>query len=130
MTEELTMEKFNVRGLDCAACAAKIEEGLNGLDGVETAVLDFASLTLHVKTSSVTRVLDAVNKIEPQVQLLPKSEKRSEEDFSEFEASIKFKRDLTWLILASLLFVFQLLGEDWLHGNNLKGLEVAIVVTA
>ena len=130
MTEELTMEKFNVRGLDCAACAAKIEQGLNGLDGVETAVLDFASLTLHVKTSSVTRVLDAVNKIEPQVQLLPKSEKRSEEDFSEFEASIKFKRDLTWLILASLLFVFQLLGEDWLHGNNLKGLEVAIVVTA
>ena len=130
MTEEMTMEKFNVRGLDCAACAAKIEQGLNGLDGVETAVLDFASLTLHVKTSSVTRVLDAVNKIEPQVQLLPKSEKRSEEDFSEFEASIKFKRDLTWLILASLLFVFQLLGEDWLHGNNLKGLEVAIVVTA
>ena len=130
MTEELTMEKFNVRGLDCAACAAKIEKGLNRLDGVETAVLDFASLTLHVKTSSVTRVLDAVNKIEPQVQLLPKSEKGSEEDFSEFEVSIKFRRDLTWLILAGLLFVFQLLGEEWLHANNLKGLEVAIVVTA
>ena len=91
MTEELTMEKFTVRGLDCAACAAKIEKGLNGLEGVETAVLDFASLTLHVKTNGATRVLDAVNKIEPQVQLLPKSEKRAEEDFSVFEASIKFK---------------------------------------
>ena len=130
MTEEMTLEKFNVKGLDCAACAARIEQGLNGLDGVETAVLDFASLTLHVKTSSVTRVLHAVNKIEPQVQLLPKSEKRSEEDFSGFEASIKFRKDLTWLILAGLLFVFQLLGEDWLHGNDLKGLEVAVVATA
>ena len=130
MTEEMTLEKFNVKGLDCAACAARIEQGLNGLDGVETAVLDFASLTLHVKTSSVTRVLHAVNKIEPQVQLLPKSEKRSEEDFSGFEASIKFRKDLTWLILAGLLFVFQLLGKDWLHGNDLKGLEVAVVATA
>ena len=76
MTEELTMEKFSVKGLDCAACAAKIEQGLNRLDSVETAVLDFASLTLHVKTSSVSRVLDAVRRIEPQIQLVPKSETR------------------------------------------------------
>ena len=130
MAEELKIEKFTVRGLDCAACAAKIEKGLNGLEGVETAVLDFASLTLHVKTNGATRVLDAVNKIEPQVQLLPKSEKRAEEDFSAFEASIKFRKGLTWLVLAGLLFVFQLLGEDWLHGNDLKGLELAIVATA
>ena len=130
MTEELTMEKFTVRGLDCAACAAKIEKGLNGLEGVETAVLDFASLTLHFKTNDATRVLDAVNEIEPQVQLLPKSAKKAGEDFSAFEASIKFRKGLTWLVLAGLLFVFLLLGEDWLHGNDLKGLELAIVATA
>ena len=130
MTEELTMEKFTVRGLDCAACAAKIEKGLNGLESVETAVLDFASLTLHVKTNDATRVLDAVNEIEPQVQLLPKSAKKAGEDFSAFEASIKFRKGLTWLVLAGLLFVFLLLGEDWLHGNDLKGLELAIVATA
>ena len=130
MTEELTMEKFSVQGLDCPACAAKIERGLIGLDGVETAVLDFASLTLHVKTSSIKRVLDAVNKIDPQVRLLPKAEKRSQEDFSEFEEVIKFKQNLSWLILAGLLFIFQLFGEEWLHANDLKGLEVAVVVTA
>ena len=130
MTEELTMEKFSVQGLDCPACAAKIERGLIGLDGVETAVLDFASLTLHVKTSSIKRVLDAVNKIDPQVRLLPKAEKRSQEDFSEFEEAIKFKQNLSWLILAGLLFIFQLFGEEWLHANDLKGLEVAVVVTA
>ena len=81
MTEELAMEKYNVKGLDCAVCAAKIEKGLNGLDGVETAVLDFGRLTLHVKTTGVANVVDAVNKIEPQVQLLQKSEKGFEEDF-------------------------------------------------
>ena len=35
-----------------------------------------------------------------------------------------------WLILAGLLFVFQFSAEDWLHKNNLQGLEVIIVATA
>jgi len=78
MTEELTMEKFNVKGLDCAVCAAKIEQGLNRLDGVETAVLDFASLTLHIRTSSVARVLDAVRrKISMGQQHRPRSRRSS-----------------------------------------------------
>ena len=107
MTEELTTEKFNVKGLDCAACAAKIEQGLNRLDGVETAVLDFARLTLHVKTNSVPRVLDTVHQMEPQVQLLPKSELRSQEDLKEPGASTRIKKEFTWLMLAGLLFLFQ-----------------------
>jgi Cd2+/Zn2+-exporting ATPase len=130
MTEELTMEKFNVKGLDCAACGVKIEQGLNRLDSVEAAVLDFARLTLHVKTNNVTRVQDAVRQIDPQVQLLQKSEIRSQEDVSEPAASMKSKRDVTWLILASLLFVFQLIAEDWLHRNSLGVLEVMVVATA
>ncbi len=111
MTEELTMEKFHVKGLDCAACAAKIEQGLNRLDGVETAVLDFARLTLHVKTNSATRVQDAVRRIDPQVQLLQKSDVMPQEDFSESAASIQSKKELAWLILAGLLFVFQLVSQ-------------------
>jgi len=130
MTEELTMEKFNIEGLDCAACGVKIEQGLNRLDGVETAVLDFARLTLHVKTNSVTRVQDAVHQIDPQVQLMKKSETRSREDASEPAVSLKNKIDLTWLILAGLLFVFQLIAEDWFHRNGLGVLEVMIVATA
>ncbi|MDX2447837.1 MAG: heavy metal translocating P-type ATPase [Desulfobacterales bacterium] len=130
MTEELTMEKFHVKGLDCAACAAKIEQGLNRLDGVETAVLDFARLTLHVKTNSAAQVQDAVRRIDPQVQLLQKSDVMPQEDFSEPAASIQSKKELAWLILASLLFVFQLLAEGWFHRNSLEGLEVMLVATA
>jgi Cd2+/Zn2+-exporting ATPase len=130
MAEELTMEKFNVKGLDCAVCAAKIEQGLNRLDGVETAVLDFASLTLHVKTSSVARVLDAVRRIEPQVQLVPKSETGPQEDFNGSTASTKIKKEFIWLILAILLFIFQFSAHDWLYRNNLRGLQVILVATA
>jgi Zn2+/Cd2+-exporting ATPase len=130
MTQELTTEKFNVRGLDCAACAAKIEQGLNRLDGVETAVLDYARLTLHVKTNSVPRVLDTVRQMEPQVQLLPKSELSSQADLKEPGATAQTRKEITWLVLAGLLFIFQFSAEDWLHGNNLMVLEVMVVATA
>ena len=130
MTEEITLEKFNVKGLDCAVCAAKIEQGLNRLDSVETAVLDFAGLTLHVKTSSVERVMDAVRRIDPQVQLVPKSETRPQDAFDGLRASARVKKAFIWLILAGLLFIFQFSAEDWLHENQLQWLEVIIVATA
>lgn len=36
-------KRFRVQGLDCAACAAKIERELRQTEGVEEAVLDFAT---------------------------------------------------------------------------------------
>lgn len=130
MTEELKMERFSVKGLDCAVCGAKIEQGLNRLNGVETAVLDFASLTLHVKTDSVPRVLAAVRRIEPQVRLVRKSETGPKEEFDGSRESVKTRKAFVWLVLAALLFVFQFSAEEWLHRNNLKGLEVSIIAAA
>ncbi len=130
MTAELTMEKFNVKGLDCAACASKIEQGLNRLDCVEAAVLDFASLTLHVKTSSVERVIDTVGQIEPEVQLVPKSEKQTQVDRTGIASLLDYRKEFLWLVLASLLFIFQFSAENWLRHNGLDGLEILIVVTA
>ncbi len=45
---EIRTEKFSVKNLDCASCAAKIENGLKAVAGIDDAVLDFANLTLHV----------------------------------------------------------------------------------
>ena len=130
MTEKPTMEKFHVEGLDCAACGAKIERALNRLEGVESAVLDFAGLSLHVKTSNPAGVIAAVRRIEPQVLLVPKAEKRLKGDFNIPESSVRSQRALAGLILAGLLFIIQLSGEDWLHRHNLIGLEVIIVAGA
>ena len=53
----ISTEKFNVKNLDCASCAAKIEKGLKAVDGVDEAVLDFANLTLHVKARDIKRII-------------------------------------------------------------------------
>ena len=59
---EIKTERFSVKNIDCASCAAKIENGLKAVDGVNDAVLDFANLTLHVKAKDITRILEEVHK--------------------------------------------------------------------
>ena len=65
---EIKTEIFNVKNIDCPSCAAKIENGLKAVDGVNDAVLDFASLTLHVKARDITRIIEEVRKIEHEVE--------------------------------------------------------------
>jgi len=127
---EIKTEIFHVKNIDCASCAAKIENGLKAVDGISDAVLDFASLTLHVKATDITRILEAVRKIEPEVELVPKSEKTAPQAQDEKFGGIKFKRELTLLIAAVTLFILQLFFEEWFHRNHFAMLEIAVVVAA
>ena len=88
-------EIFNVNNIDCASCAAKIENGLKAVDGISDAVLDFASLTLHVKGTDITRILEEVRKIEPEVELVPKSEKTAAHARDEKSGGFKIKKELS-----------------------------------
>ena len=98
---EIKTERFNVKNLDCASCAAKIENGLKAVDGVNDAVLDFASLTLHVTATDIARIVEEVRRIEPEVEIVPKSEKASQHEHPEESGEIKFKRELWILIVAT-----------------------------
>ena len=130
MEEDQPRVRFGVKNLDCAACAAKIERGLKKTEGVEEAVLDFASLTLHVKTSNIARVLDEVRRIEPEVELVPESELKTLRDRDEHPGEVNFGKELSLLILAFVLFVLQLFFKEWFHQYSLAWLEIAIVLTA
>lgn len=63
-----------LEGLCCANCAAKIEEGVKKLSGVESASLSFMTqrLTLEVAESKTDEVMEAArklaNKIEPEAE--------------------------------------------------------------
>jgi copper chaperone CopZ len=63
-----------LEGLCCANCAAKIEEGVKKLSGVESASLSFMTqrLTLEVEENKTEEVLEAArkiaNKIEPEAE--------------------------------------------------------------
>lgn len=62
---------FKVENLDCAHCAAKIEEGIQKIDGVEKATLNFMMLKLTVEAPEEkfdeikTQIKKIAKKIEP-----------------------------------------------------------------
>jgi Cd2+/Zn2+-exporting ATPase len=127
---ELKTEIYNVKNIDCASCAAKIENGLKAVDGVNDAVLDFASLTLHVKAKDITRIVEEVRRIEPEVELVPKSEVTTLHEPDEASGAFKLKKELAILTVAAALFGVQLFFEDWFHQGPYAILEIAIVAAA
>lgn len=66
---------FIIKNLDCAHCGAKIEEELNRLEGVESAVLNFPMKKIRVSGSVTDELIDRMNavagKIEPGVKIVP-----------------------------------------------------------
>jgi len=129
MTAERT-EKFHVKNLDCASCAAKIESGLKKVEGVEDVSVDFANLMLHVRTNDIQRMLKEVRLIEPEVELIPQSKLRTSSATAAQQPDFSLKKEIGVLSAALVLFGVQLIFEDWLHQNLFAGAELMIVIGA
>lgn len=63
-----------LEGLDCANCAAKIEQKVNNLNSVNTATVNFMTKTLTIETELSAKVdeiirdaTDIIKKLEPDV---------------------------------------------------------------
>ena len=66
---------FILDGLCCANCAAKIETGINKLDGVEKASISFLTSKLIIETAEepsaalLKQIQKMVHKVEPDVEM-------------------------------------------------------------
>lgn len=66
---------YTLKGLDCANCAAKIEEGIKKIDGVEKAVVDFLKLKLILvidetqEEKILKQVRMTIHELEPEVSM-------------------------------------------------------------
>ena len=70
------MEKnFAVNNLDCAHCGQKIEDAVNKLDGVDSAVLNFPMKKMKIRGTLTDELIALINKtaraIEPDVEIVP-----------------------------------------------------------
>ncbi len=59
---------YNIEGLDCANCAAKIERKLNEMPEVEAATITFASRQLRVSAKSHKGLLEKMQKVTDSVE--------------------------------------------------------------
>ncbi len=69
-------KKFDLEDLDCAHCAAKMEEGIRVIDGVEDASVNFLSQKMTIRADDarfdeiMKEVVEVCRKIEPDCRIL------------------------------------------------------------
>lgn len=126
-----TEKRFRLKSIDCAACAAKMENRIRTLDGVEDAVIDFASLTLHLKARDMDRVLAQVRLIEPAVELESKPATDGHDvGAPSAPAEYDIRKEAAILTAAALIFAVLLIAGDGLQRLAPPGLEFAMVLLA
>ena len=136
--KEIVLE---LEGLNCASCAAKIEELANDIDGVDNASLDFVNKKLKVnveednKSENITNEIKTiVNTLEPHVQVIEKNKEDHSHSHSHDHGDIK-KSDIIKLIIGGILFIipylFKLEGTPrfltYLLAYVVVGLEIIII---
>ncbi len=127
--ETVQEKRFRVQNLDCAACAAKIERELQDTEGVESVVLDFANLTLHLKAADIPKALARVARIEPDVKLLAADLDTHAQD-SQIADSGNFQMQIGIIAAAGIIFAVHLLFENQLHRSSWAWVEYPLVIAA
>ena len=61
------MKKYTLKNLDCASCAAKIEDNLTKLGEVKFVAVNFANSTMTIDTDNLEKVKARIKEIEPEV---------------------------------------------------------------
>ena len=87
------MTKLQLENLDCASCAAKIEEGLAKLPEVRFVSVNFAHSTLQIDTPDLEQARRKIKEIEPDVKIVEPDE-GSQASFKGRSRLVSFKQAL------------------------------------
>lgn len=55
--------ELRVKGIDCANCAAELEERINEIEGIEEATLNFLTEKLEIEVAEGVDEEDIINKV-------------------------------------------------------------------
>jgi len=101
------IKKFHLENLDCANCAAKIEEGVQKMPGVRFAKVNFATSSIHLDADNLEAVEDKIRDLEPEVRLRSTETPKSGLDTGA-------KRELSLITISLALFMLGLVFDQWL----------------
>ena len=75
--------KYTLEGLDCAACAKKVEDEIANTEGYKDVVVNFSTLKLTFKTNKPNpkkEITKLVQKLEPDVEVLEDGEENHDKE--------------------------------------------------
>lgn len=76
MEDDIMKKKFKLQDLDCANCAAKMEEAIKNISGVSDATVSFMTQKLTIEADEerfdeiMKEVVSACAKVEPDCRIL------------------------------------------------------------
>lgn len=126
------MKKYQLKNIDCASCASKIEDGLSKMEGVKSCAVNFATATLQIDTDDFARVKAKVKEIEPDVEIV---EPTAEVDPSKKSSITKKdlvenKFEIFRILSVVALLIFGLVYEEVIHNTPFKWAEYLVFITA
>ena len=120
------MKKYNLKNLDCASCASKLEAGLSKMEEVKFVSVNFANLSMTIDTIDIEKVKARIKKLEPEVVV---------EESGKVSAMVT-KSELAenkWTLIKAgaglLLLLTGLIFEEWLHNTPYEIAEYAVFIS-
>ncbi|MBA3016159.1 MAG: cadmium-translocating P-type ATPase [Proteobacteria bacterium] len=126
----IQIERYDIDNLDCATCAAKIEQELKKTDGVEDAVLDFATLTLLLKATDTQKALAVISRIEPQVKFTRRDKGGNKQEAHDHSTASNYRKEIGIIITSGIIFVGHMVFENRFHALLWPWVEYVVVCTA
>ncbi len=121
------MKKYKLKNMDCASCAAKIEDNLAKLDDVKFVSVNFANSSMTIDTDNLEKVKACIKEIEPEVEV-------EDNDKGKTLVSTSELAENKWTIIKAasgiLLLIIGLIFEEDLHDTPFHLAEYAVFVTA
>ncbi|MHB1687870.1 MAG: heavy metal translocating P-type ATPase [Ignavibacteriaceae bacterium] len=106
------MKKYQLKNIDCASCAAKIEDELSKLESVKFVSVNFATSTLLIDTENIDKAKAKIKELEPEVEVAEDEENKSIVSKSEL---MENKSELIRILLTILFLATGLIFEKHLH---------------
>jgi len=126
------MKKYQLKNIDCASCAAKIEDGLSKLPEVKFVTVNFANSTLQIDAPDIEKVKRKIKEIEPEVELLGPNEefRNSIKSSTVIDELFENKKDLIKIAVTFILLVIGLVFEEKLHNTPYHFAEYMVFIPA
>lgn len=126
------MKKYQLKNIDCASCAAKIEDGLSKIPDVKFVSVNFANSTLQIDASDIEEVKQKIKEIEPEVEVVEPTDDPTPpaKRFAIKDELAENKNELIKIFIALLLLSVGFIFEDELHNTPYHIAEYLVFISA
>jgi Cd2+/Zn2+-exporting ATPase len=118
--------RYTLAELDCASCAARIEQELRKIKGLEGVTVNFAGQSVELPPELAGAAREAIGRVEPGVRLVEQTDRRPVAAAEEREE----KKALYLIVTAGLLLAAGFLFNQQLHRTAYAWAEYAVLLAA